>query len=323
MEPLNLATLPKYLSDEDAAWELLERLRWPEGQIVCPHCGVIDPNHYFLSSRSGERRTRKGTVSYRRLYKCRDKDCRQQFSVLVGTVFESSKIPVSKWLLAMWIFCAGKNGVSAKELQRHLGVSYQTAWFLNHRLREAMTREPLAALLTGVVVSDETYVGGIPRNRHRPRGAKAKRGGGTDKTPVVALVTKDEVRTKIVPKVNARNLRGVLFEHVDQSAHLHTDSAQVYQDVGLEFAAHETVNHRAGEYVRDGVSTNAAESFFAQFKRSLDGTHHNVSREHLHRYATEFEFRWNTRKLTDFQRMQKMIRASTGKRLTYRPASEH
>lgn len=158
MEPLNPATLPKYLSDEAAAWELLERLRWPEGKIVCPHCGIIDAAHYFIAARSGERRTAKGTVTYRRLWRCRY--CRKQFSVLVGTIFESSKIPVSKWLRAMWLFNSGKNGVSALELQRHLGIAYQSAWFMAHRLREAITRRPLSTLLTGTIVSDERWVGG-------------------------------------------------------------------------------------------------------------------------------------------------------------------
>ena len=319
MEPLNLATLPKYLVDEAAAWELLERLRWPEGQVVCPHCGVIDPQHYFISARSGERKTRTGQTTYRRLWRCRH--CRKQFSVLVGTIFESSKIPVSKWLLAMWLFNAGKNGVSALELQRHLGVSYQTAWFLGHRLREAATREPLSNLLSGTVVADETWVGGEPKNRHANKRVGSKQ-GLTDKTPVVALVHKEsgEVRTRVVANVNGENLRRVLTDHVDPATtHLHTDSANVYTPIGQEFASHGTVNHSIGEYVRDGISTNEAESFFAQFKRSLDGTHHNVSKTHLGRYATEFEFRWNTRKMTDAERVQKLIGASVGKRLTYRP----
>jgi len=138
MEELNLATLPKYLSDEASAWELLERLRWPDGEPVCPHCGTKDAKHYFISAKSGERMTAKGKVTYRRLWRCRDKACRKQFSVTVGTIFESSKLPASKWLLAMWLMGAGKNSISALELQRHLGISYQTAWFLGHRLREAM-----------------------------------------------------------------------------------------------------------------------------------------------------------------------------------------
>ncbi len=148
MEALNLATLPKYLSNEASAWELLERLRWPDGEPVCPHCGTKDAKHYFIAAKSGERKTKAGNVTYRRLWRCRGKACRKQFSVMVGTIFESSKIPASKWLLAMWLMGAGKNSISALELQRHLGISYQTAWFLGHRLREAMQREPVFSLLS-------------------------------------------------------------------------------------------------------------------------------------------------------------------------------
>lgn len=319
MENLTLSTLPKYLVDEDSAWSLLERLRWPEGQVVCPHCGVVSEQHYFIKARSGERVTPKGTKSYRRLWRCRD--CRTQFSVLVGTIFESSKVPVSKWLLAMWLMAAGKNGVSSKELQRHLEVTYQTAWHMNYRIREAMTREPLATLWTGTVVSDETWVGGSPKNMHADK-RHGLQGMGTDKTPVVALVNKatGEVRTKVVPNVNSHKLREMLNATCDPKVtHLHTDASSVYKPLADEFASHSSVNHTAGEYVRDGVSTNDAESFFAQFKRSLDGTHHNVSPTHLQRYAYEFEFRWNTSKMTDSERVQELVNGAAGKRLSYRP----
>jgi len=318
MGPLNLATLPKYLSNEAAAWELLESLRWPEGKVVCPHCGVIDVAHYFIAARSGERKTRTGATTYRRLWRCRD--CRKQFSVLVGTIFESSKIPVSKWLLGMWLFNAGKNGVSALELQRQLGLAYQSAWFMAHRLREAMTRKPLSTLLTGTIVSDETWVGGAPKNRHAWQRVGSKQ-GLTDKTPVVALVHKEtgQVRTRVVANVNGNTLKQALTETcVPEQTHLHTDESNSYTTLGRSFASYGTVNHKAGEYVRDGISTNPAESFFAQFKRSLTGTHHNVSKPHLHRYASEFEFRWNTSKMTDAERVQMMVDASVGKRLTYR-----
>ena len=319
MENLTLSSLPRYLVNETAAWELLERLRWPNGQVVCPHCGVVSESHYFIASRSGERKTPKGTITYRRLWRCRD--CRQQFSVLVGTIFESSKVPVSKWLLAMWLMAAGKNGVSSKELQRHLEVTYQTAWHMNHRIREAMTREPLATLWTGTVVSDETWVGGEPKNRHAKDRVGGK-SGKTDKTPVVALVHKEtgQVRVKVVPNVNGKNLAAMLNETCKPAeTHLHTDAAPVYKTLAPEFASHGSVNRSAGEYARDGISTNQAESFFAQFKRSLDGTHHNVSKEHLQRYASEFEFRWNTSHMTDSERVQSLVDGTQGKRLPYKP----
>lgn len=322
MEDLTLATLPKYLVDEASAWELLERLRWPDGDVVCPHCGVASHAHYFIKSRSGERKTRTGAVSYRRLWRCRD--CRLQFSVLVGTIFESTKVPASKWLLAMWLMAAGKNGVSSKELQRHLNVSYQTAWHMSHRLREAMTREPLKSLWRDTVVSDESWVGGEPKNWSNKKRA-LPRDQWTEKTPVVALVNKrtGEVRAKVLPVVNRRNLAKMLSETVvPHESHLQTDASSMYKTIGPAFLSHETVNHSRSEYYRNGITTNQAESFFSQLKRSIDGTHHNVSKEHLQRYASEFEFRWNTRELTDPERVQALVDRASGKRLSYRPLTE-
>ncbi len=327
MEELNLATLPKYLSDEHEAWALLERLRWPDGEPVCPHCGTQDAKHYFISSKSGERRTRTGNITYRRLWRCRNKDCRKQFSVLVGTIFESSKVPASKWLLALWLMSAAKNGVSALELERHLKVAHQTAWFIGHRLREAMGRQPLMPLLVGTVVADETWVGGKPKNRHqqgrqRPGTSKGFAGTPKDKTPVLALVDKatGDVRTRILTEVTGPSLRKALSEEIDLPATvMHTDGAATYKGMRSQFAGHEYVDHGGYEFVRGAVSTNQAESFFAQYKRSLDGTYHNVSKAHLGRYTDEFTFRWNTRRITDHSRMMAVVRGAAGRRLSYRP----
>lgn len=332
VEALNLATLPKYLSDEAEAWLLLERLRW-EGVPVCPHCGTQDEAHYYIASRSGQRTTKAGNPTYRRLWKCRNKPCRKQFSVLVGTVFEDSKVPVSKWLLALYLCGAAKNAIAAKELERHLGVTYATAWFMLHRLREAMTREPLASLMGTTVVVDETFYGGKPKNKHQQGRAAGGRGRNqslpgrakyaSDKTPIVALIDKTtgEARTRIVADVQGTTLRKVISEHCDMpTTILHTDGAMAYRAIGREMQGHEYVDHEAKEYVRGDVSTNAAESFFAQMKRSIDGTYHAVSRHHLGRYVNEFEFRWNTRKLSDHLRIEAMIAGAVGKRLTYRPA---
>lgn len=329
MEALNLATLPKYLSDEAEAWLLLERLRWDDTP-VCPHCGTADERHYFIASRSGQRTTKAGNPTYRRLWKCRDKDCRRQFSVLVGTVFEDSKVPVSKWLLALYLCGAAKNAIAAKELERHLGVTYATAWFMLHRLREAMTREPLASLMNTTVVVDETFYGGKPKNKHQqgrraPGTGKGRAGYTSDKTPIVALIDKEtgEARTRIVADVQGNTLRKVIAANVDMmTTTLHTDSAMAYRPIGREMAAHHHVDHSSNEYVRGDVSTNAAESFFAQMKRSIDGTYHAVSRHHLGRYVNEFEFRWNTRKLSDHRRIEALVAGAVGKRLTYRPATE-
>jgi transposase-like protein len=325
MEQLNLASLPKYLSDEAAAWDLLEQLRWSDGIPVCPHCGTKDDKHYRL----GTRETRTGKVSYRKLYKCRDKACRRQFSVLVGTIFESTKVPVAKWLLALYLMGAGKNGVSALELQRHLNIAYQTAWFIGHRLREAMKREPLASLLSGTVVADETFIGGKQSNKHRQGKSPGQVNYGATgthpfagKTPVLALINKasGEARTKVVADVTGATLAEAMTTDVDaRRTVLHTDGHRGYRMIAGDFAGHEYVDHSSWEYVRGEVSTNLAESFFAQFKRSLDGTFHNVSVPHLHRYTAEFTFRWNTRKLTDHQRVQRLVDGTRGRRLTYKP----
>lgn len=331
MEELNLASLPKYLVDESAAWELLERLRWGklDGQL-CPKCGSIG-EHYFLNARSGERTTSTGKVSYRRLWKCRD--CRKQFSVLVGTVFESTKVPVSKWLLAIYLMSASKNGISALELQRQLGLgSYQTAWFMAARLREAMRLDPVRGLLSGEVTADETFVGGKPRNKHQQGHKPRKQTWGPretpdDKTPVFALVTKDEARARVVTDVTARTLRSAIVQDVDlPNTDLRTDGWRGYQGVGKEARSHETVDHGRNEYVRyvDGqiITSNIAESYFARLKRMITGTWHNVSAEHLDRYVTEVSFRWNTKDVSDHQRVLALIAGAQGKRLTYRSPLE-
>lgn len=247
VEALNLATLPACLRDESEAWLLLERLRWQDGAPVCPHCGTQDPRHYFIASRSDQRTTRAGNVSFRRPWKCRDQDCRRQFSVLVGTIFEDSKLPVSKWLLALPPHGRGQNGISALELQRHLGIAYATAWFALHRLRAAVGREPLASLLSGTVVVDETSVGGNSKNRHRqgrrPGQYVAEHGKGRDgkkdKTPVVALICKEagEARTRAVTVVNRDALRPAITEDVELATTvLPTDKNFGYWPIGREMA---------------------------------------------------------------------------------------
>lgn len=281
-EIINLAQIAKDYSDEVEAYQLVERVRWPNGP-VCPHCGTVD-HAYLLQPKAGVRTTRKGTVSYRRLWKCGA--CRQQFSVLVGTIFEDSKIPLHKWLLAIHLICAGKNGVSSCELGRQLGITQKSAWFMAHRIRLAMTREPLAEKLLEIVEADETYVGG---KAHGKRGR-----GAAKKTAVLTLVERGgEARSQAMKRVTGESVRTVLQEHVDHKAVLMTDGYQVYRKPGQEFADHQTVDHGAGEYVRGEAHVNSAEGFFSQLKRSIDGTYHHVSERHLDRYLSEFDYRFN------------------------------
>lgn len=306
---LTISTIAKRYSDEDAAYEYIESLRWPNGPI-CPHCGVVD-NATYLAPKDGHRTTSTGKVSFRRVWQCNE--CRQQFSVLVGTIFEDSKIPLSKWLLGIHLMCAGKNGVAALELQRTLGIAYRSAWFMAHRIRYAMAHESFDKPLEGTVEADETYVGG---KAHGKRGR-----GAANKTPVVSLVERGgNVRSRVVTNVTGKNLKEVLQVNVSPDATLMTDSYQVYTEPGKMFAAHEIVDHGKGEYVRGDAHTNTVEGFYSQLKRSLDGTHHHVSAKHLHRYVSEFDFRYNAREITDGERTVLAIQKTEGRRLVYKDA---
>ncbi len=287
--------------NEAKAREYLEHLRWPDGP-VCGHCGST--NVVKLNGKA----TRPG------VHKCRD--CREQFTVTIGTIFESSHIGLDKWVQAFHLICASKKGVSALQLKRMLGVAYKTAWFLAHRIRYAMQNEPLRTLLGGegvIVESDETWVG--PRRR-KPNGKNLWQ---DNKVPVIALVERDgNMRTRVVGKVTQRNLRSALENIVDYRSELHTDGYPAYKPLGKQFRRHESVDHNRGEYSRDGyIHCNSAESYFALLKRGIHGTFHHVGKQHLHRYCDEFSFRWNHRKTTDAERTESALRLAPGCRLTY------
>lgn len=304
---LSLAALFKRYQDEQQAWLDLEGIVWPDGPI-CPHCGTIG-HAYFLNPRAGTRSTRTGKQSFRRVWKCGS--CRKQFSVIKGTVMEGSHIPLSKWLIAIHLFCANKNGVAAYELHRELEITYEAAWFMVHRIRYAVAAGTTKRPLSGTVEADETYVGG--KVEGKGRGPHRE-----NKTPVVTLVERNgDARSQVMVSVNSSNLRDYLWGNIDADAHLMTDSSNSYVEPGLAFASHETVDHSAEEWVRGNVHTNTAEGYFSQFKRSLDGTFHHVSPQHLHRYVSEFDFRYNTRKEKDAERMVRAIRRGRGKRLMY------
>ncbi|HEV2071514.1 MAG TPA: IS1595 family transposase [Acidimicrobiales bacterium] len=251
--------------------------------------------------------------------------------MLTGTIFHGTKVSLVTWLTVMVQMCSAKNGISAREVERMHEVTPETAWYMLHRLREAMKREPLAGLLTGTIVADETFIGGKPGNRH-PQGIRRRPTGkhATDhipdrKVPVLTLVNKQtgEVRSRVVPDVTKANLRSAISEQVNMAeSHLHSDGWAGYRELGREFISHEWVDHTSYEYVRGGVSTNQVENYFAQLKRSIDGTHHHVSREHLHRYLAEFDFRYSTCKLSDSARMGQMIDQAGGRRLSYEPLTE-
>ncbi len=297
---------------EDEARAILEEIRWPEGP-VCPHCKSSTVTRIQAKSK----KIRDG------LFQCNA--CRKQFTVILGTVMQGSHITLRQWVQAFYSMCSHKKGVSALQLQRNLGLhSYQSAWFLARRIRLAMKADPLASKLNGIVEVDETYVGGKPRKGKRDESGDLivnKRGRGTKKVPVVALVERDgRIRTRVVEHVNASNLKAAIRENVNPKATIHTDELNLYTGIGKEFADHQTVNHSEGEYARDEVNTNSAESFFALLKRGVHGTFHHISKTHLPRYCDEFSFRWDERKVTDGERAVSAIKGAEGKRLIYKLA---
>lgn len=310
------------LRTEADAYRYLEELRWG-ARPICPHCGSVR-KHYFLTPANGRsRKTRTGAASERRVWKCAD--CRKQFSVLTGTIFHGTKIPVRTWVFLVFEMAASKNGVSAREVERKYGLCPRSAWFALHRLREAMKRGSASDLLSGRVVADETYYGGKPRNRHGHDPKQHMPGERPhDKLTIMALVSREtgEVRSVVVPNVRRDTLRRAIAEQVDlPNTHLQTDALRTYQLISGEFASHSFVKHEDREYVRGDVTTNHAETYFAQLQRSLDGTHHHVSKEHLPRYLAEFDFRYTTCKRTDTERMGQIAAQMGGRRLTYRQAA--
>ncbi len=300
-----------HFQDADKAREYLEAQVWPNGRI-CPHCGVIG-EHYVLSGKSA----RPG------LYKCQA--CREPFTVTVGTVFERSKVGLHLWLQAVHLMAASKKGISAKQLERMLGVTYKTAWFMAHRIREAMTGDNATLLggpgSSGIVEADETFWG-VQTDDEGIRYPKGTQRGHAHKMKVLSLVERDgNKRTFHVPTVNAATVGAVLKAQVSPTAHLMTDEASYYKKPAKHFAAHGTTNHSKGEYARGIVHSNSVESSFAILKRGLHGTFHAVSEKHLQRYCTEFDFRWNTRQSqgwNDVARADAALKGITGKRLTYR-----
>jgi transposase-like protein len=283
--------------NEDKAREHLERGRW-NGEPTCPHCGSA-------------RVRRMGGKTQAGMFLCND--CRDKFTVRTGTLMERSHVPLHKWLLATHILAASKKGMSAKQMERMLGVTYKTAWFLCHRIREAMSGPSTVPPLGGpgkFVEADEAFIGGSATNQAvRPVAPKKA---------IVCLVERGgNARSFHVANINARTLRPLIVTNVDRASNLRTDKARSYIEVGREFASHKSVDHRF-EYAKGDNHSNTVENFFSIFKRGLIGTYHHMSEAHLSRYTAEFDFRYNTRKISDGERAALALTGMEGKRLTYR-----
>ncbi|MGB8769044.1 MAG: IS1595 family transposase [Candidatus Korobacteraceae bacterium] len=298
--------LPLACSDELAAVEFFERRRWGTTPC-CVRCGSVEV-HQMVDSKTGQRNKRY-------LWRCHD--CKMQYTVRIGAIYEETRLPMRHWAYAFWRAASSKKGVSALEIKRHCQISYKSALFLMNRIRFAMAPEGGASKLSGTVECDEVYIGGKPRYR-----GKNKRGRGTPKTPVfVAVERRGQIRRRVVADVTGETLKGAIREEVDRQARIITDELSSYSGIGTEFdGGHQIVCHGTKEYVKLGtdIHTNTAESSNALVKRGIMGIYHNVSRDYLHRYLWQFDFTWNHRQLNDGERTVLAIRAAEGKRLMYR-----
>lgn len=294
-------------TDAEKAREHLESLTWPNGP-VCPHCGEAE-NVTRLKGKSH----RPGLVQ------CNA--CSKNFTVTVGTVFERSKVPLNKWLLATYLLSSSKKGMSAKQIERMLGVTYKTAWFMCHRIREAMKSDDTTKFGGGggVVEADETFLGNEP-------GHKRQR-GSHHKMKVVALVDRTTGRSRafVVDKVNTATITKIVLGNTDYSSRLSTDEANYYRFAGKHMIEHKAVNHSKGEYGRGNVHTNTIEGYFSIFKRGMKGIYQHCDKAHLHRYLAEFDFRYSNREARgcdDGERTDRALKGIVGKRLTYRRTDE-
>src|SRR5947209_3692279 len=296
--------IPIACSDESAAVEFLEKQRWGDTP-GCVYCGSVNA-YKMLDAKTGQRNKRF-------LWRCRD--CKKQYTVRIGTVYEESRLPLRHWCYAFWRAATSKKGVAALEIQRQCQISYKSALFLMNRIRFAMADDD-SPKLEGTVELDEMYVGA---RKPRYKGT-SKRGRGTSKTPVfVAVERGGDIRRRVVANVTTEAIEAAIRKEVDRRAHLMSDEFSSYRKIGPEYASHQTVCHATKEYARGDVHVNTAESSHALVKRGIIGIHHNVSDEYLHRYLWHYDFLWNNRKLNDGERTILAVQSSEGKRLMYKP----
>ena len=316
-DTLNLIDLAQHFSDEDKAREFLEKQRWPDGP-ECPHCGLVNEAYRLKPTGKHKTHVRKG------VWKCAG--CRKEFTVTIGTIFEDSHIPLHKWLFAYHLLCASKKGMSAHQLHRMLGITYKSAWFMSHRIRYTMSQEPLSSKLTGTIEVDETYIGGklrIGPHATKPGERAQDRPVATaNKAAVVSVLQRGgRVQSRHVEHVTGKTLKPIIKQMVAENAHLMTDTSTVLKSTRGK-RKHSQVNHRAKEYVRYEkgicITTNTVEGYFSILKRGINGVYHHVGKQHLHRYLSEFDFRYNSRKIKDGERALMAVKGADGKRLMLR-----
>jgi transposase-like protein len=297
----------KVMQSEAAAIAWVESKVWPDGP-VCPHCGGVD-----RIGKMGGKATRIG------LWKCYQ--CRKQFTVKVGTVFEDSHVPMNLWLQAMYLLCSSKKGISSNQLSRTLGVTLKTAWFMGHRIREAMRVTGVGPMggAGEIIEIDETYVGHLDG---QPKKKKGRTGGSTHKNTVLTLVERGgSARSFHIDDATIANIAPIIRENISRESRLMTDEANWYKEVGSEFENHESVKHTDKEYVRGDVTTNTVEGYYSIFKRGMKGVYQHCKEKHLHRYLSEFDFRYSNRVrfgVDDVERTARAVQGIVGKRLTYR-----
>ena len=305
----------KRFHDEAAARAWFEETLWPNGP-VCPHCKGTNATAKKIEGR----------------YRCKTKTCRKDFTVTVGTVMERSHCKLTQWAIAFTMGAASKKGFSAHQLHRQLGCEYNTAWFLHHRVMEAMRQGGLDLPKLGgegkIVEADETYYGPVKvrsttRSDGLPLKTGSRRGGPSNKRPIVTLVERGgKVRSFHVPRADKATVAKIVLNNIAHESRLHTDESRLYFGADEFFASHETVNHSVKEYARGDVHVNSAEGFFGVFKRGMRGVYQHCSEKHLHRYLAEFDFRYNHRAAlgyTDEMRTLEAVKGAAGKRLTYHP----
>lgn len=309
-QPKTLMEAVRYFADADRTLAMAVSLRWPDG-VHCPTCGRTDVRF----------------IATRRIWECKEKHAKRQFSAKVGTIFEDSAVPLDKWFVAIWAVANCKNGISSYELARSIGVTQKTAWFMLHRIRVAMDAGSLTPM-GGIVESDETYIGGLAKNMHaKKRKERVTKANASDKAAVMGILQRGDgvvpsrVHARVIKDANAKVLQGAIREMVEPGSMVFTDSLLSYRGLSKDYF-HAYVNH-AVEYVRGHVHSNGVENFWSLLKRTVKGTYVSVDPTHLNRYLGEQTFRFNERKDNDLGRFRSVLRAVAGKRLTYKELTNH